>query len=180
MVCTANMCRSPLAEALLRRHLEERGQGAAVSSAGLLEDGHPAAAEVASLLSDRRIDVSGHRSRRLSRPLIDGSELVLAMAREHLREAVLLAPAAFGRIFTLKEIVRRGEAVGALDPGADREEWLSRLGAGRQRRELMGNSPEDDVEDPIGGPMSAFRSTLEELDDLTGRLAALLAPQPAP
>ena len=180
MVCTANMCRSPMAEALMRRHLEERGQGATVSSAGLLEDGHPAAPEVASLLADRGMDVSGHRSRRLSLPLIEDSDLVLAMAREHLREAVLLAPTAFGRIFTLKEIVRRGQAAGALDPDAGREEWLGRLGAGRQRRELMGNSPQDDVEDPIGGPMSAFRSTLEELDDLTGRLAALLAPRPAP
>ncbi|MHB1446553.1 MAG: arsenate reductase/protein-tyrosine-phosphatase family protein [Acidimicrobiales bacterium] len=176
MVCTANMCRSPMAEALLRRHLQERGQDASVSSAGLLEDGYPAAPEVASLLADRGIDVSGHRSRRLSPDLIEASDLVLAMAREHLREAVLMVPSAFGRIFTLKEIARRGESVGPLASGADREVWLSRLAAGRQRRDLMGHSPEDDVEDPIGGPMSAFRTTLAELDDLTGRVAGLLAP----
>ncbi|MHB1855323.1 MAG: arsenate reductase/protein-tyrosine-phosphatase family protein [Acidimicrobiales bacterium] len=187
-VCTANMCRSPMAEALLRHHLEKRGRDAVVSSAGLLEDGHPAAPEVVALLSARGIDLSGHRSRRLVAPLIEGSDLVLAMAREHLREAVLLVPSAFGRIFTLKEIVRRGEAVGPVGPvGSDgpdgpdgpdglRTEWLDRLAQGRRRRELMGNSPQDDVADPSGGPMSAFRSTLDELDDLTGRLAALLAP----
>jgi len=164
-----------MAEALLDRHLQHRAQEAEVSSAGLLEDGHPAAPEVVSLLSDRGIDMSAHRSRRLNRELIEGSDLVLAMAREHLREAVLMAPSAFGRIFTLKEIVRRGALIGPLDPGADQEAWLSRLAAGRQRRDLMGHSSEDDVEDPIGGPLSGFRATLEELDDLTGRLAGLLA-----
>lgn len=174
-----------MAEALLRHHLEKRGRDAVVSSAGLLEDGHPAAPEVVALLSARGIDLSGHRSRRLVAPLIEGSDLVLAMAREHLREAVLLVPSAFGRIFTLKEIVRRGEAVGPVGsdgpdgpdgPAGPRTEWLDRLAQGRRRRELMGNSPQDDVEDPIGGPMSAFRSTLDELDDLAGRLAGLLAP----
>ena len=163
-----------MVEALLRDHMRERGASAAVSSAGLLEDGHSAAPEVVSLLSERGIDLSPHRSRRLTRDLIEDSDLVLAMARDHLREAVLLAPAAFGRIFTLKELVRRGEAVGPA--GAGLGSWLGVVAGGRQRRDLMGQSPEDDVDDPIGGPLSAFRKTLEELDDLCRRLAHLLAP----
>ena len=163
-----------MAEALLRAHLEKAGVAADVSSAGLLEPGHRAAPEVVELLSERGIDASGHLSRRLSGRLIEESDLVLAMARDHLREAVLVAPAAFGRVFTLKELVRRGEATPA-SPGLGREGWLALMGAGRQPRQLLGRDGGDDIADPIGGPMSEFRTTLAELDDLSSRLAALLA-----
>ena len=174
-VCTANMCRSPMAEALIRQHLSEAGVAAEVSSAGLLEPGHGAAPEVVELLSERDLDASGHLSRRLSRALIEDADLVLAMARDHLREAVLLVPRAFGRVFTLKELVRRGEAAPPR-PGMGREEWLTLVGAGRQPRKLLGSDGDDDIADPIGGPLSEFRMTLAELDDLSARLAALIAP----
>ena len=173
-VCTANMCRSPMAEALLRHHLARAGVAAEVSSAGLMEPGHAAAPEVVELLSERDLDASAHVSRRLSQPLIEGSDLVLAMARDHLREAVLLAPRAFGRVFTLKELVRRGEAAPPRG-GMGRGEWLALVGAGRQPRQLLGSAGDDDIADPIGGPLSEFRLTLAELDDLSSRLAALLA-----
>jgi protein-tyrosine phosphatase len=168
------MCRSPMAEALIRQHLSEVGVAAEVSSAGLLQPGHGAAPEVVEILSERGLDVVSHRSRRLSRGLIEDADLVLAMARDHLREAVLLAPKAFGRVFTFKELVRRGEA--APPPaGMEREEWLGLVGAGRQPRNLLGSAGDDDIADPIGGPLSDFRLTLAELDDLSSRLATLLS-----
>lgn len=162
-----------MAEALLRHHLDSAGVPAEVSSAGILEDGHRAAPEVLELLAERDIDLSSHRSRRLSRSLIEESDLVLTMARDHLREAVLLAPSAFGRTFTFKELVRRGEA-SPPSAGSERESWLALVGAGRQPRRLLGSAGEDDIADPIGGPMAEFRHTLAELDDLSARLAKLL------
>jgi protein-tyrosine phosphatase len=161
-----------MAEALLRHHLEATGLVGEVGSAGLLEAGYPAAPEVVELLAERQLDVSAHVSRRLSRALIEESDLVLAMARDHLREAVLLSPDAFGRTFTLKEMVRRAEPT-TRDGG--RSGWLAQLGAGRQRRSLLGHSGDDDIADPIGGPISEFRRTLEEIDGLCGRLVAVLA-----
>ena len=181
-LCTANVCRSPMAEALLRRHLSSAAVVAEVSSAGLLEEDHPAAPEVVELLLEQGIDYTAHRSRRLTSALIQDSDLVLAMAREHLREAVLLVPNAFGSIFTLRELVRRGEAQppssssSSLAGGAvERVAWLGALGAERQPRQLLGSSREDDIADPMGGALSEFRRTLAELDDLSSRLAQLLA-----
>ena len=174
-----------MAAALLSRHLSSAGLEAEVSSAGLLEDDHPAAPEVVELLWEQGIDYTAHRSRRLTSALIQDSDLVLAMAREHLREAVLLVPDAFGRIFTLRELVRRGEARppssssssssssagGAVERGA----WLRAVGAERQPHQLLGSSREDDIADPMGGPLSEFRRTWAELDDLSSRLTQLLA-----
>jgi protein-tyrosine-phosphatase len=98
------------------------------------------------------------------------------MAREHVREAVLLDPSAWPRSFTFKEFVRRAETVGALRKGQALSDWLATVGAGRRREDLLGWSPDDDVADPIGGGPVEFRATGDELRDLVSRLVALVVP----
>jgi protein-tyrosine-phosphatase len=178
MVCTGNTCRSPMAAALLARRLDDAGLKATVSSAGLLFDGKPVTDHGRAVMADRGIDTSGHRSRRLTRQLVDGADLVLGMARGHVREAVALAPETLGRAFTLKEIVRRGEESGGRAPDEPLDAWLARLGSGRRPSDLLGESDADDVADPIGGPRRSYQRTAEELDDLTARLARLLGSLP--
>jgi protein-tyrosine-phosphatase len=178
MVCTGNTCRSPMAAALLARRLDDAGLKATVSSAGLLFDGKPVTDHGRAVMADRGIDTSGHRSRRLTRQLVDGADLVLGMARGHVREAVALAPETLGRAFTLKEIVRRGEESGGRAPDEPLDVWLARLGSGRRPSDLLGESDADDVADPIGGPRRSYQRTAEELDDLTARLARLLGSLP--
>ena len=174
MLCTGNTCRSPMAAALLGRRLDEAGVKAAVSSAGLLFDGKPATDHGVAVMAGRGLDTSGHRSRRLRPDLVAGADIVVGMARSHVREAVALVPDAVGRAFTLKEIVRRGEERGGRAPGEPLEAWLARLHAGRRISDLLGESGADDVADPIGGPRRGYQRTAEELDDLTARLARLL------
>src|SRR5258708_13929920 len=85
LVCTGNICRSPLAEALLRRDLTARGfPEIEVSSAGTgAWDGAPGS-EGADLVGlERGLDLSGHRARLLTRELVEGADLVLTMARHH-------------------------------------------------------------------------------------------------
>jgi protein-tyrosine phosphatase len=106
--------------------------------------------------------------------------LVLAMARAQLREAVVLAPAVWPRAFTLKELVRRGEQLGPRPPGVSFADWLARAHEGRDRTALLGDSPDDDVADPIGGPPQAFAQTADLLSDLTHRLADLCWPAARP
>jgi protein-tyrosine-phosphatase len=178
MVCTGNTCRSPMAAALLARRLDDAGLKATVSSAGLLFDGKPVTDHGRAVMADRGSDTSGHRSRRLTRQLVDGADLVLGMARGHVREAVALAPETLGRAFTLKEIVRRGEESGGRAPDEPLDAWLARLGSGRRPSDLLGESDADDVADPIGGPRRSYQRTAEELDDLTARLARLLGSLP--
>lgn len=85
-VCTGNTCRSPLAEAIARRHLEERGwRHVRVGSAGVAaHDGSPATAEAVSVARRRGVDLSGHQSRTLDRDLVDWADLVLVMGPSHL------------------------------------------------------------------------------------------------
>jgi protein-tyrosine phosphatase len=162
-----------MAEGFLRWHAADAGADVLVHSAGLLGEGAPASPEGVEAMLAWGIDTSAHRSRHLTAELVATADLVIGMAREHVREATLLVPEAFPRAFTLKEIVRRGDEVG---PVGDRplDEWLAKLAAGRRMSDLLGSSPDDDVADPIGQPLQAYEATAEQLDGLTARLVRLL------
>lgn len=85
LVCTGNICRSPLAEAMLRRELAERGAGdVTVLSAGTgAWDGAPASEGAYLVGLEHQLDLSGHRARLLTRDLVQDASLVLTMARHH-------------------------------------------------------------------------------------------------
>lgn len=164
-----------MAEALLRHRIEERGrEGIVVSSAGFLPGGRPASDQAIQAMSDRGIALDGHVSREVDARLLDSADLVLCMARQHLRETVVLRPEAFPRTFTLKELVRRGEEVGPRSPTTDPVGWLGELHAERRLSEHLGDSALDDIADPVGRPVRVFRKTAGELDDLLARLEAVI------
>ncbi|HWC12392.1 MAG TPA: hypothetical protein VG455_14365, partial [Acidimicrobiales bacterium] len=172
-LCTGNICRSPVAEVLLRQRLADLGVPARVRSAGLLRAGQPASEIGQDLLRGRGFDLSNHRSRTVTREILLGADLVLAMAREHVREAVVAAPEAWPHTFTLKELVRRGEELGPRREGEPFAAWLERLGAGRATSDLMGTSPGDDIADPLAKPRSAYEALIAELEDLLDRFVLL-------
>lgn len=176
LLCTANQCRSVMAEALLARGLAASGTAACVCSAGLLRDGAPPPPEVISAMAARGLDVAGHRSSVLHAGALRGAGLVLGMAREHVRYAVVAEPATWPRVFTLKELVRRGEATGPGQAGESLACWLARVHVGRGRRALLGDSPADDVADPFGGPPEAYAVSAAQIEDLVGRLVVLCGP----
>jgi len=119
-------------------------------------------------MAERGIDISAHESRQLDRMHVAGADLVLGMTREHVREAVALDPVVYDRAFTLKELARRG----GVEPRGRRplDAWLATLSADREVEDLLGSDPADDVGDPIGGPISAFRDTADELEALIARI----------
>lgn len=162
-----------MAEVLLQRHLDAGGVEARVSSAGELPPGVPAADGSVRAMAARGLDLDRHRSRMMDPDLLAAADLVVGMARRHVREAVLAHPEAWPRTFTLKELVRRGEAVGPRRPAQSLEAWLRLVNFGRQTGELLGEDPDDDVEDPIGAPDHVYEATARELDDLVGRLVAV-------
>jgi protein-tyrosine phosphatase len=173
LLCTANICRSPMAAALLTQELATRGIAAQVSSAGTLGSGAPPPAEVAAVMAGYGLDVAGHRSHLAAPGDLARADLVLAMAREHLRHAVVAAPDAWPRAFTLRELVRRGSLAGPRQPAETLAQWLSRVQAGRSRMALLGESAQDDVADPIGGPLGGYEQTAAELRHLVVGLADL-------
>jgi protein-tyrosine-phosphatase len=160
---------------LLGARLQELGVDAHVDSAGLLSAGQRVPDHGVAVMAARGFDTAGHRSRRLSAELVAPADLIVAMARDHVREIVAANPAAWPRTFTLKEAVRRGERLGPRAWGEDLAAYVARLHAGRRPADLMGSSRDDDVEDPIGAPPSVYERTAAEIENLTDRLAGLLA-----
>src|SRR5258707_4915714 len=99
-----------MAEALLSAHLAARGVSVPVSSAGVASTcpSQSASPEIIAVMAARGHDVTRHRSRMLTRDDIAEADLILGMARDHVRHAAVLLPDAWQRAFTLRELVRRG------------------------------------------------------------------------
>jgi protein-tyrosine-phosphatase len=123
MVCTGNICRSPLAEALMRSELKRRGiDGSYVSSAGTgAWDGTPASEGAYLVGLEHDLDLSGHKARLLTRNLVEQSDLILTMAG-HQKERVQELGGA-DRVHLLGEYAgESGSAAEVPDPfGADIE-----------------------------------------------------------
>lgn len=129
-VCTANMCRSPMAEALCKQLLAQRlgcpmsklpDRGIEVLSAGVyaMADG-PASEGAVQAIREMGLDLSGHRTRPLTPGLLDDADVVIVMTQSHADSICELFPEAEAKIRL-------------LDPaGAD-------------------------LEDPVGGSPETFR-----------------------
>jgi protein-tyrosine phosphatase len=98
VVCVGNICRSPMAEALLRARLGH-GPRFDVSSAGVSAlVGRPADESAVALMRERGIDISAHRARQLTPQLVAASDLVLVMETGHERAVLDIAPQARGKV----------------------------------------------------------------------------------
>ena len=116
-VCTGNICRSPLAAALLQRALTERGAAEIeVSSAGTgAWDGAPVSEGAYLVGLEQELDLSAHRARLLTRDLVEESDVILTMARHHRARVDELGGG--GRVFVFGEYAgRSGESAEVSDP----------------------------------------------------------------
>ena len=162
-----------MAEAMLRQRLEAREIEASVSSAGLVADGGGPSEASVQVMADLGLPIADHRSRLLSAEMVASSDVIIGLAREHVREAALLVPSAYPRVFTLKELVWRGDAIGGRADEESFDEWLGRLHAGRNTMMHLGTSPDDDVEDPIGRRPAVYERVADELDRLVAEFVDL-------
>jgi protein-tyrosine phosphatase len=173
VICTANVCRSPMAQALLTDRLAALESAVNVRSRGMLGDGEPPRPEAIAAMAGYGLDITAHRSRRVTTDDLERADLTLAVARENLRFAVVTAPAIWPRAFTLRELARRGHAIGSRLAGESLADWLARAHAGRQRAALLGESRDDDVADPTGGPQRGYTETAAILSGLADQLVRL-------
>lgn len=117
LVCTGNICRSPLAAALLQRAITERGaEGIDVSSAGTgAWDGAPVSEGAYLVGLEQGLDLSAHRARLLTRDLVEHSDIILTMARHHRARVDELGGE--GHVFVFGEYAgRAGESAEVSDP----------------------------------------------------------------
>jgi len=177
VVCTGNVCRSPIAEGAIRASLLARFGGSApdVASAGTAgwegSGADPGSVEAA---AERGIDISRHRARGIEPGDVAEASLVVAMSGEHREQVARLVPEASARTFTLKELVRLLETRPARNAGVEPLSLLrARVAeASELRRDgFEGNPLDEDVGDPLGMPFEVFRAIAGELEEWCGRLA---------
>lgn len=168
-VCTANICRSPLMEILLRARLD--GTRFEVASAGVRGwDRKPMDSMAAMELQRLGQTADTFESRPISSHLVDSADLVLTATREHRSAVLALNPQALRRSFTLIEFAALTDLVEAADPRA-------LVAEAAVRRSL---APADaDVKDPYRRGPDVHRATADQIDAavtvVADRLNALTA-----
>ncbi len=175
VICTGNICRSPIAEGSLRSALEGRfGAGApSVDSAGTQGwEGAGAQPGSVAAAAERGLDLSGHVARLLTGEMIRGADLILAMAAEHRHFVEILDPGSLSRTFSLKELVRLLDALPTAGPSPDAASLADRVAEAHELRRggFAGNPYDQDVADPLGQPQGVYRAIAWELDTWIDRL----------
>jgi protein-tyrosine phosphatase len=174
VVCTGNVCRSPIAEGLLRNALAERvGEGAPrVSSAGTAGwEGRPAMPEAVEAAGERGADIANHLAREVTGRMVEHADLIVTMAREHRDALSRFSPETAHKTFTMKELVRILDSL--PPPGDIKAQTLAdrtRAADAARGAGFGGNPADEDVADPLGLPLESFRAVAWELDEWLHRL----------
>ncbi len=115
-VCTGNICRSPMAEAMARQILTEKGiTDVQVSSAGTsAADGTPASEGAYLVGLEKGLDLSVHGATFLTRSVVEASDLILCMSPHHVQRVRSLGGE--GKVHLL------GEYAGRLEDEAEVED----------------------------------------------------------
>lgn len=168
-VCTGNVCRSPMAELLLRAWVAP-GTAVTVSSAGmgaLVGEGIDGSS--ASALGQLGIDPSHHRARQFEAPMALRADLILTAERSHRDQIMAEVPAAFRRTFTMKEFARLARHVPPDDP----HRVVARLAA---LRGVDGAVPAavDEVPDPYRGRVQQARLIAAQVTDTVHKTMQVL------
>jgi protein-tyrosine-phosphatase len=107
-VCTANICRSPMAMGLLRNQVSQDEKDWNIQSAGVwAQKGHPPSDFGRMVLLRRGIDISDHKSQPVTSELVQDFNLILVMEARHKDALVAAFPAYSYRFYLLSEMVRK-------------------------------------------------------------------------
>lgn len=178
-VCTGNICRSPIAEQLLRARLATVAHTVTISSAGTYAMvGGEMTPEAAALSQRYGGTPHNHKPQQLSRQQIAEADLVITATREHRSEVVRLHPLAARYTFTMKQYARLidgFEENATVDwgrqPGETQPATLRRLM--QKFAELRGlvpppaNPATDDLDDPYRQPQKVYDRVAAEIDHAT-------------
>lgn len=113
IVCTANICRSPVAEALLRDRLQQRGLSDwVVSSAGTWAQMKRGASQNSvEIMAEQGLDISNHQAEMIGRSHMEESDLILCMESGHMEALKAEFPAYEKKIHLLSEMVGKNYSI---------------------------------------------------------------------
>jgi protein-tyrosine phosphatase len=192
VVCTGNVCRSPMAEQMLVERLAAAGiDDVHVSSAGTHAlAGRAMTPEAAAQSVRYGADPTTHVARQLTEQLVQGADLVLTATRAHRAEVAELVPRAARRAYTLREFARvlafLADEGTLLDPSTDLPESgspsrLQRATDAAARSRGFAPPPsdptDDDILDPYRAPDAVYDEAGRLIDDAVDRLVSALVAQ---
>ncbi len=185
VVCTGNICRSPLAEQLLRAQFAARGIKVTITSAGTgAVEGLPMDETSASLSRELGGKPDGFSSTLLRASLIANADLILTATREQRSDVARLLPRAAPNTFTLNELARKIRDI----PLIAAEEYPARADDTARSiakqltamRGLTAPAPQpsaDDIEDPFHQPRDFQNQIGLSIDAaVTSIVSAFIAP----
>jgi low molecular weight protein-tyrosine phosphatase len=184
-VCTANICRSPMAAELAGLRVRSAaGPDAArrivADSAGIHGfDGAGMDPRALAALRSLGALPTGFASRRLTAALVAEADLILTAERHHRAAAVALRPRAHATAFTILEFAR---LVRDVDPGGLPDDGVVARARAlvRETAQLRGCAPpaaepaDDDITDPFGGPAEEFHTCAAIIDAALDRSLGLI------
>lgn len=147
-----------------------------VGSAGTMDwSGQPPHEYAIAAMAERGLDLSAHRSRRLSEYLVDESDLIVVMTRNHGWAVQARSEAKAAATFLPAELSRLADQAGDRN-GADAQAWVARLHSQRNTQtstRFIGRAA-DEIPDPIGESLPYFRAIADRLErDLSPAAARL-------
>lgn len=168
VVCTGNICRSPVGEAILHDALQDAGID--VTSAGThAPAGRAAAPETVEFVSRHLNQELDHVARQLDRATSEAADLILTMTQEHRSWVAKLAPRTVRRVYTLIEL----EKVLALLPAEQRFGTVRELAmaASRLRARAGADDVSRDIADPYGGPAEGYEESFRQVQRSSQQVA---------
>jgi protein-tyrosine phosphatase len=164
LVCTANICRSPMAGGLFVERTRQLPEPPRISTSGTrAAPGQPPTADAVTAAAELGADIAAHRSSPLDQAPTN-ADLVLTMTVSHREEVGLRFPDATARTFTLKELAALLRELPPADGSPSRETALARIAEAHRLREIRPAGADADVSDPIGLSLEAYRAAAWEID----------------
>jgi len=162
-VCTGNSCRSVMAAAYLKKLLQKQQRtDIEVSSAGMMAvDGMGASEQTRQVLLKEGIDVGAHLSRRVTKELVDESDLILVMEKVHEDRILQLSPEVKNRLFLLKEFA---------NPVKNRDIINNKKVSNGAKI----NDSNLNIADPIGGSFNFYEEVFSIIKDAVERISKII------
>jgi protein-tyrosine-phosphatase len=167
-ICRGNRFRSPLAQAFVERLT--LGLPVQVSSAGALElENAPALPEALQIAVLCGVDLSGHRSQRVSALSLEVADLVIGFEETHVRRAIVDAGAPRANTFVFRELVR---LLGKSSPAPDTmtvegARTAVKLADDLRRRDPAAAGEDNGLPDPFGRSWKVQREIAVQIRDLS-------------
>lgn len=104
-VCTGNSCRSIIAEALMKKMLNEKGRNdiEIISAGTSAVNGFKPVKETVDVMKECEVDISEYFSKQITKEMICNSDLIFAMSEVHKNEILRILPSAGDKVRLIKE-----------------------------------------------------------------------------